>query len=122
MLIEQEFRAFANAVDDFKQYGFDVTKILTEYRHFNLLRDEIELTQNQVYTNATTRDTLIKEISSLKERGDYHRQTINTFNELHDNGFGLKRTQTIKQYNHGISLGKPFKRQRFSEIVFCRFR
>ena len=99
MLIEQEFRAFANAVDDFKQYGFDVTKLLTEYRHFNLLRDEIELTQNQVYTNATTRDTLIKEISSLKERGDYHRQTINTFNELHDNGFGLKE---LKQLSNTI--------------------
>ena len=65
----RNLRAFANAVDDFKQYDFDVTKILTEYRHFNLLRDEIELTQNQVYNNTATRDTLIKEISSLKERG-----------------------------------------------------
>ena len=99
LLIEQEFRAFANAVDDFKQYGFDVTKILTEYRHFNLLRDEIKLTQNQVHNNAATRDTLIKEISSLKERGDYHRQTINTFNELHDNGFGLKE---LKQLSNTI--------------------
>ncbi|WP_458719302.1 hypothetical protein [Candidatus Nitrosocosmicus sp. R] len=95
MLIEQEFRAFVNAVDDFKQYGFDVTKILTEYRHLNLLRNEIDLTQNQVDNNVAARETLIKEISSLKGRGDYYRQTINTFNELHDNGFGLKELKQL---------------------------
>ena len=63
LLIEQEFEAFANAVDDFKQYGFDVTKILAEYKHFDSLRFETKLTQHQVDENTTTRDTLIKEIS-----------------------------------------------------------
>ena len=95
MLIEQEFGAFANAVDDFKQYGFDATKILTEYNHINSLRNEIELTQNQVDKNAAIRDTLIKEISSLEERGDYYRQTINTFKELQNIGFGLKELKQL---------------------------
>ena len=95
MLIEQEFGAFANAVDDFKQYGFDATKILTEYNHINSLRNEIELTQNQVDKNAAIRDTLIKEISSLEERGNYYRQTINTFKELQNIGFGLKELKQL---------------------------
>ena len=38
---------------------------------------------------------MIKEISSLKEQGDYYRQTINTFNELHNNGFGLKELKQL---------------------------
>ena len=69
LLIEQEFEAFANAVNDFKQYSFDVTKILTEYKHISSLRNEIELTQNQVDNNAATRDTLIKEILFVKRTG-----------------------------------------------------
>ncbi len=99
LLIEQEYEAFANAVDEFKQYSFDVTKILTEYKHINSLRKEIELIQNQVNENTATRDTLIKEISRLEERGNYYRQTINTFNELHGNGFGLKE---LKQLNNTV--------------------
>jgi hypothetical protein len=99
LLIEQEYEAFANAVDEFKQYSFDVTKILTEYKHINSLRKEIELIQNQVNENTVTRDTLIKEISRLEERGNYYRQTINTFNELHGNGFGLKE---LKQLNNTV--------------------
>ena len=99
MLIEQEYEAFANAVDEFKQYSFDVTKILTEYKHINSLRKEIELTQNQVNENIVTRDTLIKEITRLEEEGNYYRQTINTFNELHGNGFGLKE---LKQLNNTV--------------------
>ena len=95
LLIEQEFEAFANAVNDFKQYSFDVTKILTEYEHISSLRNKIELTQNQVDNNAATRDTLIKEISSLKEQGDYYRQTINTYNELYNNGFGLRELKLL---------------------------
>jgi hypothetical protein len=42
---------------------------------------------------------LIKEISRLEERGNYYRQTINTFNELHGNGFGLKE---LKQLNNTV--------------------
>ena len=65
-------------IDEFKQYSFDVTKILTEYRHVNTLRDEMEITQNQVDKNTVTRDTLIKEIYSLEEQKNYNKQTINT--------------------------------------------
>jgi hypothetical protein len=99
LLIEQEFGAFANAIDDFKQYSFDVTKILTEYRHINSLRNELVLTQNQVDKNMATKDKLIKEISSLEEQENYYRQTINTLAELQNNGLGLKE---LKQLNNTV--------------------
>ena len=95
LLIEQEFEAFANAVDDFKQYGFDVTKILTEYKYIDSLRNELELTQNQVDKNTATRNTLIEEISELEEKGNYYRQTIETSNWLQKNGFGLKELKQL---------------------------
>lgn len=46
-----------------------------------------------------TRDKLNEEISSLEERGNYYRQTIYTFKELQNNGFGLKE---LKQLNNTL--------------------
>ena len=93
--IDQEFGAFANAISDFEHYSFDVTKILAEYRHIDSLRNELVLVQNQLNNSKATRDTLLKEISSLEERGNYYRQTINTYNELHKDGFGLKELKQL---------------------------
>ena len=95
LLIEQEFGAFANAVEDFKQYDFDVTNILTEYRNIDSLRNDIELTQNQVDTNKATRDALVIEVASLEERRNYNKQTIDTFNELQKIGIGLKELKLL---------------------------
>jgi len=78
LLIEQEFRAFANSIDDFKQYSFDVTKILTEYTRTDSLRNERESTQIQIDEKTKERDKLKDEITSLEERGNYYRQTIET--------------------------------------------
>ena len=78
LLIEQEFRAFANSIDDFKQYSFDVTKILTEYTQIDSLRNERESTQIQINEKTKERDKLKDEITSLEERGNYYRQTIET--------------------------------------------
>ena len=78
MLIEQEFGTFANAIDDFKQYSFDVTKILTEYTRTDSLRNERESTQIQINEKTKERDKLKDEITSLEERGNYYRQTIET--------------------------------------------
>ena len=99
MLIEQEFGTFANAIDDFKQYSFDVTKILTEYKRINSLTNELELIQDQADEITATRDKLIKDVSSLNERVNYNRQTIDTFHELQSNGLGLKE---LKQLSYTI--------------------
>jgi hypothetical protein len=93
--IELEFGAFANAINDFNQYSFDVTKILVEYRHIDSLRNELVLVQDQVNNSKVTRDQLNEEISSLEERGNYYRQTIHTFKELQNNGFGLKELKHL---------------------------
>lgn len=99
LLIEQEFGPFANAIDDFKQYNFDVTKILTEYRHVNSLRIDIDLIQKQVDTNKATRDALVTEVAWLEEQKNYSRQTINTLNEFQKIGIGLKE---LKQLSNTI--------------------
>jgi uncharacterized protein YoxC len=99
LLIEQEFGTFANAIDDFKQYSFDVTKILTEYKRINSLTNELELIQDQADEITATRDKLIKDVSSLNERVNYNRQTIDTFHELQSNGLGLKE---LKQLSYTI--------------------
>ena len=99
LLIEQEFGAFANAIDDFKQYSFDVTKLLTEYTRINSLTNELELIQSQVDQITATRDNLRNDVYSLNERANYNRQTIDTFNELQNNGIGLKE---LKQLSYTI--------------------
>ena len=95
LLIEQEFGTFANAVEDFKQYDFDVIKILTEYRNISSLRNDVEITQNQVDTNKATRDALVLEVASLEESKNYNKQAINTFNELEKIGIGLKELKEL---------------------------
>jgi hypothetical protein len=52
-----------------------------------------------VNNSKVTRDKLNEEISSLEERGNYYRQTINTLDELQNNGFGLKE---LKQLNNTV--------------------
>ena len=99
LLIEQAFGVFANAIDDFEQYNFDVTKILTEFRHIESLRVEKKLTQLQVDEITATRHKLIHEVNSLEERVSYNRQIINTFNELQINGLGLNE---LKQLSYTI--------------------
>ena len=95
LLIEQEFGAFANAIDDFKQYNFDVTKILTEYRHINSLTNELDLSQHQVDEITAIRDKLRNEVYWLNERVNYNRQTIDTFSELQIFGLGLKELKQL---------------------------
>ena len=99
LLIEQEFGAFANAINDFKQYSFDVTKLLTEYRRIDSLTNELELIQLQVDQIIATRDNLRNEVCSLNEQVNYSRQTIDTFKELQINGLGLKE---LKQLSYTI--------------------
>ncbi len=95
LLIDQEFGAFANAINDFKQYNFNVTKILTEYKHINSLRGEMGETRNQVYKNIEQKNKLMEGISSLEVEANYHRQTTNTFKELEKIGFGLKELKQL---------------------------
>jgi len=95
LLIEQEFGVFANAIDDFKQYRFDVTKILTEYRRINSLTSELKLTQHQIDEISSTKDKLRNDLYSLNERVNFHTQTINTFIELQNIGFGLKELKQL---------------------------
>lgn len=96
LIIEQEYGMFTDAINDFKQYNFDATKILSEYKYIESLRKETERVQTQVNQNISRRDKLLSEISSIEEQSNYYQQTINIYRELFKEGLGLKE---LKQLN-----------------------
>jgi hypothetical protein len=94
--IEEEFEAFAMARDDFKEYGYNTSLLIKEYKNFdsskqqiNLLREEIQLKQERI-------QDLLKEISNLEIQSYNYKQTINNLQELKQMDLGLK---DLKQLN-----------------------
>ena len=96
LLLEQEIDFFANALKDFKQYHFSATKILSEYKIIESLRNERKKIQDEVDENTLKRDNILSEIKSLEDRSNYYQQTIDIYRELHKEGLGLK---VLKQLN-----------------------
>ncbi|HEX5185371.1 MAG TPA: hypothetical protein VFV86_00650 [Nitrososphaeraceae archaeon] len=99
ILIEQEIELFANALYDFKQYRYSATKILSEYKAVESLRNEKKQIQNDLEQNILKRNNLQIHITTLEEQSSYYKQTIQIYNELHKEGMGLKE---LKQLNYLI--------------------
>jgi hypothetical protein len=97
ILIEQEIDLFANALQDFKQYHFAATKILSEYKTIDSLRRERKQIQDELQQKILTRNNILKEINSLEDRSNYYQQTIKIYQGLHKEGMGLKE---LKQLNY----------------------
>ena len=68
---------------------------MTEYKHIDSLRNEIELTQNQVDKKYGDKRHIDKRDLFVGRTGKLLRQTINTFKELQNIGFGLKELKQL---------------------------
>lgn len=70
ILIELEINLFANALQDFKQYHFAATKILSEYKTIDSLRKERKQIQDELQQKILTRNNILKEINSLEDQSN----------------------------------------------------
>ncbi len=97
ILIEQEIDLFANALQDFKQYHFAATKILSEYKTIDSLRKQRKQIQDELQQKILTRDNILNEITTLEDQSNYYQQTIKIYQGLRKEGMGLKE---LKQLNY----------------------
>lgn len=115
ILLEQEIDLFARAFQDFKQYNYSVTKILSEYKIIKSLRNEIKRIRDEIQSNTLKRDNILKEITSLEDRSNYYQQTIKIYEELNKEGLGLSELKRLNYlvmelaYANGLEVRDAIK-------------
>jgi len=85
-------------LQDFKQFNFSVTKILSEYRIIDSLRNETKRIKDELHLNTLKRDKLREEINSLEDRSNYYQQTLKIYEELDKEGLGLKELKRLNYF------------------------
>ncbi|MBA3284333.1 MAG: hypothetical protein H0U27_04650, partial [Nitrosopumilus sp.] len=88
--IEGDIQSFAQLVNDFKNHGYDASKILSEYLQALSLRMEIKTNEDKVQTLQNQVTALNDSVLSLESQVNMHKQTMDTFSWLEAMGFGLK--------------------------------
>jgi hypothetical protein len=95
-VIEEEFEAFVKAINDFKEYGFNTSLLIREYKDFDSLRQQMNLTREEIHLNQGVIQDLLKEISNLRGQCYNYEQAISNYQELKLMGFGLKELKQLK--------------------------
>ncbi|MEJ7640735.1 MAG: hypothetical protein WKF36_00915 [Candidatus Nitrosocosmicus sp.] len=88
--IEGDIQSFTQLVNDFKNHGYDASKILSEYLQALSLRMEIKTNEDKVQTLQNQVTALNDSVLSLESQVNMHKQTMDTFSWLEAMGFGLK--------------------------------
>ncbi|MDP9288440.1 MAG: hypothetical protein M3P08_09595 [Thermoproteota archaeon] len=101
-----EISQFLEALEVIRQYAFDPATVISRYRNF-LKRDAGNIAV----------DELRKELATLQEQVDVHRQVISKYEELKRNDFGLKELKqlanTVKEIAEANDISTPFAVQKF---------
>lgn len=96
LAIEEEFEAFVKAINDFKEYGYNPSLLIKEYKDYDSLRQQINLTREEIHLKQGVIQDLLKEISNLRLQCYNYEQTISNYQELKEMGFGLKELKQLK--------------------------
>lgn len=97
-----------NIIIDFKNFNFDVTRIIKKYEEIDSLVTEKERIQNQIDYKEKLKNKWESEILDLEDRKNYYIQTINTYTELHKLGIGLKELKQLTNIIYESALTNGF--------------
>lgn len=95
LIIEAEFEAFSNVINNFNEYGYNTSLIIKEYKEFESLRLQVARMTEEVELKKRNIQDLQKEISNLELQSFNYRQTMSTYEELRSIGFGLKELKQL---------------------------
>jgi uncharacterized membrane-anchored protein YhcB (DUF1043 family) len=87
--IEEAIKGAAKIIRDFKENGYDVAKIIDEYKSSQSLKWWISENEKKVKELQEQRNSLLSEVSSLASQASMHKQTMTVYWELEKMGFGL---------------------------------
>ncbi len=95
IVIEQEFEAFARAINDFRDYDYNALQIVTEYKDFVSFREQRSFLKTEMDSINQTKQYLLNDIIQLKDQVYSYRQTMKTFYQLQQIGFGLPKLKEL---------------------------
>lgn len=116
--IELEFEAFARAINDFKGYDFNALQILTEYKDLQSLREQRSLLKTEMALNNQARQHLLNDINQLRDQAYSYRQTMKTFYQLQQIGFGLPKLKELNGLITEISVANSIDPSEAVTIFF----
>ncbi len=109
LAIEEKYGEFAKVIKDFKDYDFDASIIINEYKEIKSLRQERDLIQTVINLNAPVRNELLNQIAQLQDKINYSTHTMNIYSELLKIGFGLKELKQLHGTIVELSLANKIK-------------
>lgn len=83
------------AISDFKNFEFDVTRVIEAYNEIESLVTQKEKLEIQIDYNQNLKNYWEAEVTKLEESAKYYTQTIDTYNQLHKYGLGLKELKQL---------------------------
>ncbi|WP_415310104.1 hypothetical protein [Candidatus Nitrosocosmicus sp. FF01] len=104
VILEEEIDSFAKTINDFKNHNYDIQSILKDYKEIESLGQQIKIIQNIITTYHPIKENLLNEVNKLEEQISFSKQTMNTYNELYNAGFGLKELKQLSKTILEISL------------------
>ncbi|MBA3978263.1 MAG: hypothetical protein H0X50_08750, partial [Nitrosopumilus sp.] len=93
--IEDDIQSFGQIVNDFKNHGFDSSRIIKEYLQALSLKMEIKTNEDKVQTLQNQVDALNNSVLTLQSQVKMHRQTLYAFSELEAMKFGMNELQQL---------------------------
>jgi hypothetical protein len=87
---------FANVINDFKEYEYNTSLLIKEYKDFESLRSYVTLMRDEIKLKQQLLQDLQKEISNLEVMSYNYNQTMSTYEELKHIELGLKELKQLK--------------------------
>ena len=109
LAIEDKYGEFAKAINEFKDYDFDASTIINEYKQIESLRQERNHIQTVIDLNSPVKNELQNQIAQLQDQINYLKHTINISSELSKMGFGLKELKQLYGTIVELSLANNIK-------------
>lgn len=90
-----DIQQLAKLIKGIREYGFDIDKVLDEFSNQEMLKAEYRSYREGITRLKDQHDALTGECSFLQQMVSSHNQSINTYQELENMGFGLKELKLL---------------------------
>jgi hypothetical protein len=93
--LENEISSFANLVNEFRHYNYDLITILNLFTSINTLQQLNDSLNVEVNIKTAAKENLELQNAQLQDQLDYSKQTMKTYNQLCNIGFGLAELKDL---------------------------
>ena len=107
--LDDEISRLARIIDDFKEYGYNMFRILKDFSNIESLQQQKESIQRDIDLNSPIKNDLLREINRLDDQLRFSKQTMDIYQQLFSMGFGLKELKELYSNLIEISVANDIK-------------